>query len=240
MILALSTVGLRIYSRLAIKRKLATDDVLIILATAAAITRTVISCMSAADDGGYDKKGQVYSLCAIVWLWLTPWQARPSVGNSILSAYFRAPNRIHHRRNTYAVFHLVILLAHLPPRTIITTARHLSSHAPDTSSLYRSAHSPVHLLQRHRPAMDGRLARLLRLPMLQLGRVQLLGRHWRQHRRQPHLHAAAALCLETVANPAPSASRSHPGLWTGLHRVRGCTVAAAVYPASRAQHAVFW
>ncbi|KAL6710343.1 hypothetical protein ACN47E_009289 [Coniothyrium glycines] len=57
MILALSTVVLRIYSRLAIKKKLATDDVLIILGTAAAIVRTVISCMSADDNGGYDRKG---------------------------------------------------------------------------------------------------------------------------------------------------------------------------------------
>ncbi|KAH9882256.1 hypothetical protein J1614_001428 [Plenodomus biglobosus] len=55
--LALTTVSLRVYSRLTIKRKLATDDVLIVLATATAVVRTVISCMSAADDGGYDSKG---------------------------------------------------------------------------------------------------------------------------------------------------------------------------------------
>ncbi|KAI4961725.1 hypothetical protein J4E86_000754 [Alternaria arbusti] len=57
MVLALSTVILRVYSRLAIKKKMAPDDVLIILGTAAALARTVISCMSADDNWGYDRKG---------------------------------------------------------------------------------------------------------------------------------------------------------------------------------------
>ncbi|KAF2829119.1 hypothetical protein CC86DRAFT_184867 [Ophiobolus disseminans] len=57
MILALTTVVLRVYSRLAIKRKLAADDILIILGTSAALARTVISCMSADDDWGYDRRG---------------------------------------------------------------------------------------------------------------------------------------------------------------------------------------
>ncbi|CAN9227003.1 unnamed protein product [Alternaria alternata] len=57
MVLALSTVILRVYSRLAIKRKIAPDDVLIMLGTAAAVARTVISCMSADDNWGYDRKG---------------------------------------------------------------------------------------------------------------------------------------------------------------------------------------
>ncbi|CAI9628003.1 unnamed protein product [Alternaria burnsii] len=56
-VLALSTVILRVYSRLAIKRKIAPDDVLIMLGTAAAVARTVISCMSADDNWGYDRKG---------------------------------------------------------------------------------------------------------------------------------------------------------------------------------------
>lgn len=76
MILALSTVVARVYSRLTIKRKLAADDILIMLGTvcvfrgcnwtlekitnetqAAAFARTVISCMSADDNWGYDRKG---------------------------------------------------------------------------------------------------------------------------------------------------------------------------------------
>ncbi|CAG5162507.1 uncharacterized protein ALTATR162_LOCUS6231 [Alternaria atra] len=57
MVLALSTVILRVYSRLAIKRKIAPDDILIMLGTAAAFARTVISCMSADDNWGYDRKG---------------------------------------------------------------------------------------------------------------------------------------------------------------------------------------
>ncbi|KAI4934197.1 hypothetical protein J4E85_002053 [Alternaria conjuncta] len=57
MVLALSTVILRVYSRLAIKKKMAPDDILIILGTAAALARTVISCMSADDNWGYDRKG---------------------------------------------------------------------------------------------------------------------------------------------------------------------------------------
>ncbi|CAA9964902.1 hypothetical protein PTMSG1_08261 [Pyrenophora teres f. maculata] len=57
MVLAFCTVVLRVYARLAVKRKLALDDILIILGTAAALARTVISCMSANDDWGYDRKG---------------------------------------------------------------------------------------------------------------------------------------------------------------------------------------
>lgn len=57
MALALSTVIARVYSRLAIKKKLAADDVLIMLGTAGAFARTVISCMSADDNWGYDRKG---------------------------------------------------------------------------------------------------------------------------------------------------------------------------------------
>ncbi|KAH7395261.1 hypothetical protein DE146DRAFT_615996 [Phaeosphaeria sp. MPI-PUGE-AT-0046c] len=57
MALALATVALRVYSRLAIKRSLAADDILIMLGTAAGIARTVISCMSAEDNWGYDRKG---------------------------------------------------------------------------------------------------------------------------------------------------------------------------------------
>ncbi|EFQ85133.1 hypothetical protein PTT_19994 [Pyrenophora teres f. teres 0-1] len=57
MVLAFCTVVLRVYARLAVKRKLALDDILITLGTAAALARTVISCMSANDDWGYDRKG---------------------------------------------------------------------------------------------------------------------------------------------------------------------------------------
>ncbi|KAL1798620.1 hypothetical protein ACET3X_002657 [Alternaria dauci] len=57
MVLAVSTVILRVYSRLAIKRKIAPDDILIMLGTAAAVARTVISCMSADDSWSYDRKG---------------------------------------------------------------------------------------------------------------------------------------------------------------------------------------
>lgn len=57
MVLALTTVVLRVYSRLAIKRKLAADDILILLGTGAALARTVISCMSADDNWGYDRNG---------------------------------------------------------------------------------------------------------------------------------------------------------------------------------------
>ncbi|KAH7088833.1 hypothetical protein FB567DRAFT_440791 [Paraphoma chrysanthemicola] len=56
-VLALGTVIARVYSRLAIKRKLAADDILIILGTSAALARTIISCMSADDNWGYDRKG---------------------------------------------------------------------------------------------------------------------------------------------------------------------------------------
>ncbi|KAH4035971.1 hypothetical protein HBI38_178310 [Parastagonospora nodorum] len=57
LVLAVTTVVLRVFSRLAIKRKLAADDVLIIIGTAAAVARTVISCMSADDNWGYDRRG---------------------------------------------------------------------------------------------------------------------------------------------------------------------------------------
>jgi hypothetical protein len=76
LVLAVTTVALRVFSRLVIKRKLAADDILIILGTVcqilgpkqirsdvvddsqgAAIARTVISCMSAEDNWGYDRKG---------------------------------------------------------------------------------------------------------------------------------------------------------------------------------------
>ncbi|KAG9194758.1 hypothetical protein G6011_04793 [Alternaria panax] len=57
MALALTTVVLRVYSRLAIKRKIAPDDILIMLGTVAAFARTVISCMSADDNWGYHRKG---------------------------------------------------------------------------------------------------------------------------------------------------------------------------------------
>ncbi|KAF2027707.1 hypothetical protein EK21DRAFT_71489 [Setomelanomma holmii] len=56
-VIALATVMARVYSRLAIKRKLAADDIFIILGTAAALARTIISCMSANDGWGYDRKG---------------------------------------------------------------------------------------------------------------------------------------------------------------------------------------
>lgn len=61
MVLAISTVLLRVYSRLAIKKKLAADDILILLGTGAAFARTVISCMSAEDNWGYDRKGSVHT-----------------------------------------------------------------------------------------------------------------------------------------------------------------------------------
>ncbi|KAF1846497.1 uncharacterized protein K460DRAFT_284513 [Cucurbitaria berberidis CBS 394.84] len=57
MVLALSTVVARVYSRLAIKRKLAPDDILIMLGAGAAFARVVISCMSSEDGWGYDRKG---------------------------------------------------------------------------------------------------------------------------------------------------------------------------------------
>jgi len=56
-VVAICTVVLRGYSRLAIKRRLAADDVLIILGTICAFGRTVISCLSADDTWGFDIKG---------------------------------------------------------------------------------------------------------------------------------------------------------------------------------------
>ncbi|KAF2263304.1 hypothetical protein CC78DRAFT_534078 [Lojkania enalia] len=56
-ILAISVVGLRVYSRLAVKRKLAVDDVLIVLGCSCAFARTVISCMSVDDIWGFDAEG---------------------------------------------------------------------------------------------------------------------------------------------------------------------------------------
>jgi hypothetical protein len=56
-ILAICTVVLRGYSRMGIKRRLAADDVLIILGTICAFGRTVISCLSADDTWGFDIKG---------------------------------------------------------------------------------------------------------------------------------------------------------------------------------------
>ncbi|KAF2866413.1 hypothetical protein BDV95DRAFT_505141 [Massariosphaeria phaeospora] len=56
-LIAICTVVLRVYSRLAIKRKLAVDDVLIILGTCFAFGRTIISCMSADDSWGFDRDG---------------------------------------------------------------------------------------------------------------------------------------------------------------------------------------
>ncbi|KAF2010119.1 hypothetical protein BU24DRAFT_316873, partial [Aaosphaeria arxii CBS 175.79] len=57
MILATSTVALRLWSRLAVKRMLAVDDVLITLGWACAFGRTVISCMSADDPYGFSIDG---------------------------------------------------------------------------------------------------------------------------------------------------------------------------------------
>ncbi|KAF2738929.1 FAD/NAD(P)-binding domain-containing protein [Polyplosphaeria fusca] len=57
-LLAISTVALRVYSRLTIKRRLAVDDILIICGCACALARTVISCMSADDGFGYDARGR--------------------------------------------------------------------------------------------------------------------------------------------------------------------------------------
>lgn len=56
-VLAICTVVLRGYSRMGIKRRLAADDVLIILGTICALGRTVISCLSADDTWGFDIKG---------------------------------------------------------------------------------------------------------------------------------------------------------------------------------------
>lgn len=56
-LLATSTVALRIYSRLGVKRKLAVDDVLIVLGLSCAFGRTVISCLSADDSWGFDIAG---------------------------------------------------------------------------------------------------------------------------------------------------------------------------------------
>ncbi|KAH7116110.1 hypothetical protein B0J11DRAFT_553227 [Dendryphion nanum] len=56
-LLATTTVALRIYSRLGVKRKLAVDDVLIVLGLCCAFGRTVISCMSADDTYGFDIAG---------------------------------------------------------------------------------------------------------------------------------------------------------------------------------------
>lgn len=58
-VLALSTVVLRVYSRLGIKRKLALDDILIICAVICALARTIISCLSAGDTFGFDREGYV-------------------------------------------------------------------------------------------------------------------------------------------------------------------------------------
>jgi hypothetical protein len=73
--LALGTVILRVWSRFAMKGRLATDDTLILLGTVGestktafrmradevtqgcAIARTVISCISADDIMGYDRRG---------------------------------------------------------------------------------------------------------------------------------------------------------------------------------------
>jgi hypothetical protein len=73
--LALGTVILRVWSRFAVKGRLAADDTLIMLGTVSdasrnacmasadwldqgcAIARTVISCISADDIMGYDRKG---------------------------------------------------------------------------------------------------------------------------------------------------------------------------------------
>ncbi|KAH6613904.1 hypothetical protein C7974DRAFT_279926, partial [Boeremia exigua] len=55
--LALGAVILRLWSRVATKGRLATDDVLIVLGSGCAIARTVISCISANDILGYDRKG---------------------------------------------------------------------------------------------------------------------------------------------------------------------------------------
>ncbi|KAF2108062.1 hypothetical protein BDV96DRAFT_470086, partial [Lophiotrema nucula] len=57
MLLAISVVGLRVYSRITIKRQLAVDDVLILCGCSCAFARTVISCMSADDSWGYDSRG---------------------------------------------------------------------------------------------------------------------------------------------------------------------------------------
>ncbi|KAF2793200.1 hypothetical protein K505DRAFT_244962 [Melanomma pulvis-pyrius CBS 109.77] len=56
-VLAICTVALRGYSRVGIKRRLAADDVLIILGTVCALGRTVISCLSADDSWGFDIRG---------------------------------------------------------------------------------------------------------------------------------------------------------------------------------------
>lgn len=73
--LALGTVILRVWSRFAVKGRLAVDDTLILLGTVSgsslpaldvgadefdqgcAIVRTIISCISADDIMGYDRKG---------------------------------------------------------------------------------------------------------------------------------------------------------------------------------------
>ncbi|KAF1993017.1 hypothetical protein P154DRAFT_451337 [Amniculicola lignicola CBS 123094] len=57
MVLALCTVGLRVYSRLSIKKKLATCDILIVCGMCCAVARTIISCMSAEDRYGFDVNG---------------------------------------------------------------------------------------------------------------------------------------------------------------------------------------
>lgn len=59
-VLAICTVALRGYSRVGIKRRLAADDVLIILGTICAFGRTVISCLSADDSWGFDIRGLVF------------------------------------------------------------------------------------------------------------------------------------------------------------------------------------
>ncbi|KAF2841803.1 hypothetical protein M501DRAFT_1007938 [Patellaria atrata CBS 101060] len=57
MVLATIAVGLRVYSRIAVKRKLAADDILIVCGLTCAFGRTVISCMSANDGWGFDVDG---------------------------------------------------------------------------------------------------------------------------------------------------------------------------------------
>ncbi|KAF2651764.1 hypothetical protein K491DRAFT_606257 [Lophiostoma macrostomum CBS 122681] len=62
MVFALATVMVRLYSRLAVKRKLAADDVLIVCGLCCAFARTVISCMSATDKWGFDQDGPDHSV----------------------------------------------------------------------------------------------------------------------------------------------------------------------------------
>ncbi|KAF1923846.1 uncharacterized protein M421DRAFT_74272 [Didymella exigua CBS 183.55] len=118
--LALGTVILRVWSRLVVRGRLAADDTLILLGTGCAVARTVISCISADDIMGYDRKGRVTlrQRCVVLYYQhiferrLAYLFAVTLIRFSILASYLRIfpPTLVNLQRCCYTLFALTIAL----------------------------------------------------------------------------------------------------------------------------------